>query len=501
MPASRPNILLITTDQQRFDTLHAAGNASIRTPHLNWLADNGLRFSRCYSDAPVCIPARTTIMTGRHGFHNGLTTNAGDSLPIDPGRSLPGLLTAAGYQTRAEGKMHFLPNRCHYGFEHMEILDDYYRHMAAHPEWGAPSDHGLGQNEMEPAIATVDEGHSLTHWIAARSIDFLETRDPTRPFFLWSSFSKPHPPFDPCLSYWLMYQHASVPEPVYGDWSRRVEDIPPGLLTSTYTLNGADRFSAELLRDIRRAYYALITQVDYALGLMFARLRELGLLENTWILFTSDHGEMLGDHHLGAKSVFLDGSAHVPLPVCPPAGSDLPRGAVCDGLATLADVYATCLARAGAAVPEDTPHDGLDLLALAGGEAGRERFFGQCGDQLAVIEGDLKYIFCYPGGGELLFDLGRDPYEQHNCLNDPAYGEALARLQRALAAQQAQVSPASVAEGRLIPTPVQPSAALRGRWPGYWVAIGGGAPNPVGWPPTNPMPKRFPAIAPASPAA
>ena len=469
---SQPNILLITTDQQRFDTIHAAvegypGNPYIRTPHLNWLSDNGIRFTRCYSDAPVCIAARTTIMTGRHGYTNRQTSNAGESLPIDPPHSLPGLLTSAGYQTRAVGKMHFLPNRAHYGFEHMEILEDYYREMAMHPERGRPTDHGLGQNEMEPAIASVEESHSLTHWTVDRSINFLETRDTTRPFFLWTSFSKPHPPFDPTLNYWLLYQNAKVPDPVTGDWSQRVEDLPPGFLQQTYVLNNLDRFSQALIQDIRRAYYALITQIDYNLGLLFARMRELDLLDNTLILFTSDHGEMLGDHHIGAKSVFFEGSAHVPLIVCPPGNPTHVRGMSCSELATLADILPTFCSAADVTIPNDHPIDGLNLLELADGSTNRDTFIGECGEHFAVIEGFHKYIYCLTGGEELLFDLAADPYEQHDLLAAGRHTDVAESLRERLLLHMQDHHPELIDDGRIRHTKLTPKAELRGRWPGF----------------------------------
>lgn len=111
----RPNILLITTDQQRFDTINALGNKYIFTPHLNWLVDQGITFTRCYSDCPVCMPARATIMTGKHGYTTGLVENNDDIKPMAENDTLPGILTRNGYQTRAQGKMHFSPMRAHYG--------------------------------------------------------------------------------------------------------------------------------------------------------------------------------------------------------------------------------------------------------------------------------------------------------------------------------------------------------------------------------------------------
>jgi len=259
----KPNILLITTDQQRFDTINALGNKHIFTPHLNWLVDQGITFTRCYSDSPVCMAARATIMTGKHGFTTGLTGNHDHVKPMRDNPTLPGILTQNGYQTRAQGKMHFSPIRANYGFEHMEIPMDYYRSRNRNAQLGLPKEHGVGENEIEPVISTVHETDSLTYWTVKRSIDFLETRDDTRPFFSWTSFTKPHPPFDPCANYWALYSNREVPEPIYGDWSESLEKIPKGFMRLTYLLNNAYRLSPEQMKDVKRAYYACITQIDY----------------------------------------------------------------------------------------------------------------------------------------------------------------------------------------------------------------------------------------------
>ena len=469
MGAERPNILLITTDQQRFDTIHAAGNPYIRTPHLNWLKDEGIFFSRCYSDSPVCVAARATIMTGRPGYMNGLVSNSDQIRPIDSRNSLPGRLTGAGYQTRAQGKMHFAPRRRNYGFEHMELLEDYYRYMTGHPDLGVPANHGLGQNEMEPGISAVQESASLTAWTVDRSIDFLETRDTSRPFFLWTSFSKPHPPFDPCQRYWLLYQNAEVPMPVYGSWSKTPESVPPGLRQSTFRLNGCDRFSESLLRDVRRAYYACITQIDYNLGRLFARLREMKILDKTLILFTSDHGDMLGDHHIGAKQVFLEGSSHVPLLIRPPPAyeGDEHRGRTCVELVTLADVYPTFLNEAGVELSEDFGIDGLDLMDVIRGRGSRKTFFGACGDHYGVIEGKNKYIYCSMGGAELLFDLDSDPYETRDLTGEKAQREILDDLRTKLVAKMEKTDLGVVKSGEFIVKPPPDEREARGRWPGY----------------------------------
>jgi arylsulfatase A-like enzyme len=471
----QPNILLITTDQQRWDTIAAAGHPHIRTPHLNWLLESGIHFRRAYTDSPVCVPARATLLTGRHFLSLYPTHgNWGQPTTPAPALTLPALLKQIGYQTKSVGKLHHTPVRESYGWDQAEILEDYYLEMKAHPERGVPMDHGLGQNEMEPGFATVHESHTLTHWITNRAIQFLETRDSSRPFALNVGFSKPHPPFDPCLPYWLMYQNTPMPDPVLGDWSADPDRIAPGLMGPTWQLNGADRFPAHLIREVRRAYCALITQIDYNLGLLFSRLRELGLLENTLILFTADHGEMLGDHHMGAKTTFLEGAAHIPLIVRPPQGPGFERyqglrANWSGALACLADVAPTCLAAAGLPVPPEARMDGLDLIEIARGRQHRDRLIGCCAAFSAVIEDRWKYIFCEQGGAELLFDLVADPLECQNRAEDPSAAGELERLRGLLSSALERAGHPAAGRGR--PRSTQPApgrAEVRAHsWPGF----------------------------------
>ena len=117
----KPNIILITTDQQRFDTIQALGNPVIYTPHLNWLTDEGVTYTRTYAECPICVASRTSIMTGMRGYVSGISRNCDHSTLMESVKTLPQLLTENGYQTRAIGKMHFHPARANYGFEHMEL--------------------------------------------------------------------------------------------------------------------------------------------------------------------------------------------------------------------------------------------------------------------------------------------------------------------------------------------------------------------------------------------
>mgnify|MGYP002778201486 CR=1 FL=1 len=449
MPA---NILFLCTDQQRHDTLGASGNPHIWTPHLDHLCESGVRFSRAYTDAPVCAPARATMLTGRHwwNFPRGYGNFGQTSVPPH-WETFPALLTRNGYQTRLVGKAHYHPERCHFGWEGMEILEDYYREMAKNGR-ETPMNHGLGQNEMAPALATTSANDSLTHWTTQRALNFLETRDPTRPFCLKVSYSKPHPPFDPPLEFWKLYENADVPEAILGDWSQNADEIAPALMQPTWSLNGADRFSSAQIRQIRRAYYALITQIDYSIGHILGRLRELDLLDDTLIVFTSDHGEMLGDHHMGAKTTFLEGAAHIPMILRPPANSPLKRGATCDEIVCLADLLPTFCAAAGLDASQIPANDGHDLAQLASGETGRKFLVGRCSNFHAVIEKRWKLIWNERGGAQLLFDLANDPHETRDQSQNPECAAPLRRLRAILAQTLEETHHPAAQNGELIST-------------------------------------------------
>lgn len=460
-----PNLILITTDQQRFDTIRYGGASHMLTPHLDWLMETGIHYRRGYTESPVCVSSRASMLTGQHfhrmqgcGWWNQPTTHR-------PTETLPALLTQAGYQTHGYGKFHYHPPRCNYGWEHMEPLEIYYREMAERGRSARPMDHGLGQNEMEPAIGTVHENDSLTRWTIDRGIRFLETRDEGRPFCLYLGFSKPHPPFDPPLNYWSLYEDAKLPDPIYGDWSANAHDIPGGLMRPTWALNGCDNWTVNSIRRARRAYYALITQVDYQLGLLLARLRELGQLDNTHIMFTSDHGEMLGDHHMGGKCLPLEASAHVPYIIRPTNDFASLRGTHSDQLACMADILPTFAHLAGIEVPEST--DGIALLDESAAE--RERLFFLVGDIAGVLEGNHKYIWSAEGGGELLFDLKDDPHEQRNLIGLARYAGTHAQLKQNLAQEMETSGHSFASNGQLNSTSKAPTReqARVDAWPGF----------------------------------
>lgn len=468
----KDNILLITTDQQRFDTINAWGNQSIFTPHLNYMAAMGVSYTSCYASCPICVPSRTTIMTGRQGYESGVISNATHEAFMractKERTTLPAVLTDAGYQTCAKGKMHFEPARAHYGFEHMKLPLDYMREYDKKQPLARPKSHGIGECEMEPVLSTVEEKDSITTWIADEAIDFLETRDTTRPFFLWTSFTKPHPPFDPCRNFWELYDNIPLPAPVTGDWSKTVDETPQGFLAGAYENTNMHLLGPEQKQASRRAYYACITQVDYQLGRIFGALRENDLFKNTWVIFTSDHGEMLGDHHMSQKNLFFEGSAHVPLLIMPPLGRDCAHNIRCDALTDLADLYPTILAMAGLKPPVAVSGQNLLAAPSTAGYGQTERlFFGNSLNRnFCVMEQKRKLVYSAIGDHTLLFDLEKDPMEQHDLSGDPDYASTKSRLWALLLEHTKEYTPEALTpEGSFI---TYDAPRFPGDMPGRW---------------------------------
>ncbi|TDD72364.1 hypothetical protein E1262_03400 [Jiangella aurantiaca] len=415
MNAPRPNLLLVTTDQQRRDTAGPGAPAFLRTPHLDQLAREGIRFDAAYASTPVCVPSRITLLTGCSALRHGMTHNGRTADVLPPGApTLPARLGALGYATVGIGKMHFTPPRAHHGFEELILPDDYYRTGVAAMR------HGIGQNELYPAMATVPEAQTLTSWLSERAVEHIRyRRDPTRPLFLWLSYSKPHPPLDPPEPYCSMYRDAPLPDPVIGDWAG--DDAPAAFRRQRHR-GSFDLLDPATVRAARAAYYGLVTQIDYNLGRVLAALQDVGELARTTIVFTSDHGEFLGDHGTGNKVFFHEAAAGVPLIVRPAAGcSPVAPGTAVRTPVTLADVLPTLVAAGGGAVGGDV--DGVDLVALAA-EGDQSRVVvglagGDAGPPgvpyyLAMTDGRRKYIWYPEGPAEQLFDLTSDPDERYD---------------------------------------------------------------------------------------
>ena len=475
MSTDRPNILLVSTDQQRFDAAGGAGPSFLRTPHFDHLRREGVTFSAAYADCPICVPSRMAIMSGQTVFRHGMTGNGPSSKALAEVQTLPMCLNVLGYQTAAIGKMHFTPQRARHGFQEMILPEDYYRHMGRLGYDVQPMRHGLGQNELYPGMATVPESLTLTAWTAEQCVEFIrERRDPTVPFFLWCSFSKPHPPLDPPEPYYSMYRNSPIPEPVFGDWSED-EDCPEAFKFLRQK-QSFDLVPLEIIREARAAYYGLITQNDYNMGRVFAALQDMGLFNETLIIYTSDHGEYLGDHHAGAKGFFHEPSAHVPFVLrMPHSWPHRHHGSVNNALVTLADILPTVVTAAGGTPPDGV--DGQDLVALARGQLPEPRAYLEATSgppdkpaYLGITDGRWKYSWFPEGAAEQLFDLATDPQELKNLAGLGDYSSQQQRLKGAMIQRHSARNSPAVRGGQLVSRPVEPYTIADHRnqsWPGY----------------------------------
>ncbi len=421
---NRPNILLLHTDQQRFDTIHALGAKHMITPNLDRLVERGTACVRAYSANPVCMPARHDLITGVSARHHGYWGNCGDPIRDYALPTLPRMLTADGYQTFAVGKMHFHPEREHHGFAHMFLMEElpscrendaYLQYLESVGHGNVRCQHGVRPLFYHtPQKCRIPEEHHGSAWIAHKTIELLETeRD--RPWFIFSSWVGPHPPYYMPEKYLSMYSGADLPEPcpLPEDWAGRPPPTP-------------DNAGPERLRLIREAYCGATTLIDHHLGRILDALERTGQLDNTLIIFTSDHGEMLGDRGYYQKHVPYEGSARIPMLV---AGPGVKAG-ICTAPTTTWDISATILDAAKVRVPAGHPLVGSSLLApLADDRIVCYSNAGGLGRYVAAVDRQYKYIHWY-GCRDEMYDLENDPWEQHDLLQGT--GEPQTDLARSL---------------------------------------------------------------------
>jgi arylsulfatase A-like enzyme len=456
---SRPNILLICTDQQRFDALGASGNPHIATPNLDRLAAEGVLFENCYVQNPVCAPSRASLMTGRYVSAHGLHANGVD---IDPGEEMfTKLLAGGGYDCGLVGKFHLgacfagrSEPRLDDGFRVFRWAHDpypgssenaYHRWLrAAHPDLYARARAGaVGWDELPT------EAH-YSRWIADETIEFLRTgRRAGEPFFFVANFFDPHHGFGAPPEYRERYDAAALPPRVSAEGE--LESKPPIFTEaskSSYAghARGFAEYTGDELDEVRAAYYAMVTLVDAEVGRILDALDAEGLADDTVVVFTSDHGEMLGDHQLMLKGPFhYDCAVRVPLIVRRPGRFAPARRTE---LVQWVDLAPTFLDLAG--VAPSGRHQGASLRGLLTGEDTAWRDWALCQYRdsghaydppvhATMLRHDRWKLVVHHGApastrgrtGEL-YDLESDPDELVNRWADPAHRDVRVELQELL---------------------------------------------------------------------
>ncbi len=464
----RPNVLLLYTDQQRWDAIHCSGNSYILTPNLDRLAREGSLMAGAFCNTPVCMPSRQSLLSGQYPSTLGCTTN-GIEMREDVW-TLPRILKLYGYQTASIGKLHFKnhANRDHrephphYGFDTLILSDEPGCYDDAYIKWVAEKDSSQVEAcrvstppawQGEPIVKqprnthepyTFEGPEALTHtaFVAEETLAVLQRRNPDQPFFAIAGFYAPHTPLNPPARFLEMYDPDELPLPHF---DRTTDSVPwEGMALSD-----------DHWRRIKAHYYALITHVDDQIGRILDTLRETGLHDETLIIFTADHGEHLGDHGLIQKGPpGLDSCAHVPLIVVPPRGmlaaefrTRTAGGRIFDELIEAVDIAPTILDYCGVQVP--TSFQGRSFRPLLEGRPYRPRtsayieFRDPFRSSWKTVRTRAYTYSLYTLGrntnpalartGELLYDLEQDPHQTRNVAAEPAYLSDLQEMRAELA--------------------------------------------------------------------
>ncbi|MCM2450904.1 choline-sulfatase [Agrobacterium vitis] len=431
---TRANILIIMVDQLN-GTLFPDGPADwLHAPHLKALAAQSARFQNNYTSSPLCAPARASFMAGQLPSRTQVYDNAAEYVSSIP--TYAHHLRRAGYYTALSGKMHFVgPDQLH-GFEERLTTDIYPADFGWTPDYRKPGEridwwyHNLGsvtgagvaeitnQMEYDDEVAFL-ANQKLYH--LSRESDETDRR----PWCLTVSFTHPHDPYVARKKYWDLYEDSNHLLPDVGALADQAPHSKRLIHACDY-----DNFNVteEDIRRSRRAYFANISYIDDKVGELIDTLTRTRMLDNTNILFCSDHGDMLGERGLWFKMNFFEGSARVPLMV---AGPGIAPGLHLAPTSNL-DVTPTLCDLAGISMDEIMPWtEGISLKGMIGGEARTAPVLmeyaaeGSYAPMVCIREGQWKYVHCVLDPDQL-FDLENDPQELTNLAADPAYADVLA---------------------------------------------------------------------------
>lgn len=423
--AKRLNVLFLMADQLAAAFLPAYGNRVVQSPNIDALAEGGVTFDSFYCASPLCAPSRFTMMAGAHVSRIGAYDNAAEFASEVP--TFAHYMRAAGYRTALAGKMHFCgPDQLH-GFEERLTTDIYPADFGWTPDWENPGIrpswyHNMGSvTESGTCVRSnqLDFDDEVTY-AARRQIYDLARSSEDRPFFLTVSWTHPHDPYANLPELFDLYRDEDIPMPAvrqsdvpddpHSQRLRHVSDM------ASYTITEAD------IRRARRAYFASISYVDRQVGVLMQALKESGLEDNTVVIMTADHGDMLGERGLWYKMTWFENACRIPLIVSAPgkfkAGRITTNASHLDLLPTLAEI-----ANDGGAFQPAAEIDGKSLLGALSGGAGHDEAIGEyCGEGaiaplVMIRRANWKFVHT-PSDPDQLYDLKADPLEKQNLAAD-----------------------------------------------------------------------------------
>jgi len=471
----RPNVMLFCADHWGGRLLQCLGEHAVMTPTIDRLASAGTLFTNCYSACPVCIPARRTLMTGMTArSHGDRCFNEKQEMPSAP--TLAQTFRDAGYQAYAVGKLHVYPQRDRIGFDDV-ILNEEGRH---HLEGMGADDWELslaeaGHAGLEYAAGACNNDYNMrswhlpdhlhqTEWTARNMSRMIHRRDPRKPSFFYCSFAGPHPPMWPLADYMRQYEQLVLDDPVVADWAKDHANAPLGFrqVRSLYNFSEAPE---QVVNLARRAFYACITHIDHQIRVVMGTLREEGLLDNTVVAFTADHGDMLGDHNTWGKSVMYEMSNKVPLLLMDTAeGGRVRRGYRDDRLVELRDIMPTLLDLAGIETPPSV--EGFSIAHNRDNR--RDYLYGEVNEDVRatrMIRDERYKLIWYPFGNFLqLFDIQEDPRETTDLAGSAEHADVRERLTKLLIDELYGSDLQYVKDGELVGTEAPPFEPNDGRW-------------------------------------
>lgn len=451
------NIVLFFTDQQRLDSIGVYGNAICQTPNIDGLARGGVRFEQAFTPTAVCSPARASLFTGKYPHRHGLITNTGKRSSIFSRKEIPesetlfsNLLLDSGYQCGYIGKWHLSETRgpTSYGFKGIDVLgygnpwitEDYCQYLNSQGITGVPEIKHIFSDKLPDSYKTIlPNGNrtvniyarqrqpveaSIPYYLANRIIDLLKEFARKRktdgtPFFIRCDFWGPHLPYYIPEPYFSRYDQTKIPK--FENFGDRFENKP--YVHHSYSLDwGVSELQWKIWRKVIAKYWGFVTLIDSQIGRVIDTIKDLNLDDSTAIIFTTDHGSMVGSHQLIDKGPFMyDEIYHIPLIIsCP--GLVEPN-TVSNAFVTLMDLMPTFLGLAGINPP--TEIDGKSLIPILSGRTPsdwRQEVFTEFHGhpffypQRMIRTEDFKYIFNAPETDEF-YDLKRDSHEMRNIVN------------------------------------------------------------------------------------